>query len=364
MVLQMSGQSDKTSLEIYTSPPDIWRAMFRDCCKAKKSIEYEQYILKDDKAGHKFLSLFTRKVKAGVSVKLMLDTIGCKDLLLSSAFAKFKEAGGIVYFYNPISLRNIFLPSKWLPRNHIKTMLIDGKVCYVGSVCIWDDTTDWHDLQARFTGGLVRDVKRHFATLWPDAKRFAIPPLKSDEEQRKTSYVISQFGFHPNGIYKKLLQGIRSAKKSIKIVTPYFLPPRSLRRALRKAVLRGVEVKIIASEKSDIPLADYVGRSYYLHLLYHGVRVFHYQKTIQHAKYVVIDDNWATIGSTNMDYLSLMQNREANIFTTDRETVAKIQGDFDQCLEDSTEVTVAYYYNMPWWQKFFGFAGRFIRRIL
>lgn len=352
-------------LEIHTKSSEIWKAMYADCAQAKKSIELEQYILKDDKAGHRFLKLFTEKVKAGLDVRLMLDSIGSRDLLLSSAFSEFKQAGGIAHFYNPINLGNIFLPKKWLPRDHIKTLLIDGKVCYIGSACIWEDTSTWHDLQARFTGALVQDVKGDFLSLWAAAGKNKIPFMHKAHAHRKYAYITSsQFGMQPNRIYQEILQAVSRAKKNVCIVTPYFLPPWRLRRALRHAVKRGVDVRVMVSERSDVDIADYVSRSYYPKLIRFGIHILHYQKTILHAKYIIIDDDWATIGSTNMDYLSLFQNREANIFITDKEAVAKVQLDFDSAIKNCQEVSINYYRTRPWWEKLLGYLGRSMRRIL
>ncbi len=361
----MLGPNSKTDLEIYTNASVIWQAMYADCAAAEQSIEFEQYILKDDDAGHKFLKLFTEKVKQGVSVQLMLDRIGSRDLLVSPAFSELINAGGIAYFYNPIDLGTVLTPAKWLPRNHIKTLLIDGKIGYTGSACIWEDTAHWHDLQVRLTGPPVEDIRNEFSRLWAEAgKKQKPPPLHNGRARSNVFYLTSQFSIAPNRIYRELLQGIHHARKNIRIVTPYFLPPWLLRRALYKAVRRGVNVQVMVSEKSDVPIADYVSRSYYPKLFRYGVHIFHYHLTVLHAKYAIVDDNWVTIGSTNMDYLSLLQNREANIFAADAAVAAKVREDFDSCMTDCRAVDMACYRAMPWWQRALGYLGRGMRSIL
>lgn len=351
-------------LTIYTKAADIWEVMYADCAKAQSSIEFEQYILMDDAAGQRFLDLFIEKAKAGVLVRLMLDSIGSRDLLLSPRLSALREAGGVVHFFNPIRMKTILSPRKWLPRNHVKTLLIDGKLGYTGSACMWDMMRDWHDVQARFTGALADEVKRYFIHLWAEAEFKPMPSVPFTPVSGGFSYVVTQFGVRPNRIYRELLRGIDAAKKSVCIVTPYFLPPWMLRHALRRAVRRGVDVRVMVSEKSDVGIADYVSRSYYPPLFRAGVRIFHYQPTVLHAKYVVIDDSWATIGSTNMDYLSLMQNREANIFADDLGVAAKISADFEACLKDCVEVNMAYYRRLGGWKRTLGFLGRGMRRIL
>ncbi len=349
-------------MELYTAVPDIWEAMYAACADAQRSIEFQQYILADDKIGRRFLALLADKARAGVDVRVMVDSIGSRDLFLSPAFAALRQAGARTYFYNPIRL---LTPSLWLPRNHTKILLVDGVVCYTGSVCIWDDTAGWHDLQVRLTGPVIAEVQRDFSRLWAQAGRERVPTISNGHAQRGAFfYLVSQFGPAPNRIYRELLRAMRNAKKSILIVTPYFLPPWLLRRAMRRAARRGVEVRVMVSENSDVAIADHVSHSYYPRLLRHGVRIFHYQKGVMHAKYVVIDDDWATIGSVNMDFLSLLRNREANVFMTDPAAVALVRADFEACLQACREVDMDYYRSLPWWQRVQGRLGRYLKRIL
>jgi cardiolipin synthase A/B len=327
-------------LEVYAQTAAIWEAMYADCARAEKSIVLEQYIMGADESGRRFMELFIAKAKEGVAVRLLLDAIGSCDLLLSPALARLREAGGIVDFYNPVGLKSVFLPLTWLPRNHAKTLIVDDAVFYSGSACVRDDMASWRDLQLRLSTTLLRRPGGAF------------------------THVVSSFGMRANPIYREILRAVREARASIRIVTPYFLPPWLLRRALRQAVKRGVEVQVVVSEDSDVPIAEYVSRSYYPPLLAAGVRIFHYQASFLHSKYVVVDEGWATVGSTNIDYLSLLRNRESNIFTTSPEAVALLLEDFADCMDGSREVGMAYVRRLPLWQRVLGRMGRVIRRIL
>lgn len=348
--------------QIRTSAAAIWRAMLEDCARAQRAIDLEQYILKDDNIGRAFLSLFTEKARQGLRVRLMLDGVGSRGLIPSPALAAFREAGGTAHFFNPIGLNNALVPQKWLPRNHVKTLLVDGKTCYAGSACFDDAMAGWHDMQLRFGGALAAMVERYFDHLW-ERKDSPRPP--GDEAHAGgLCWIVTQSGLRPNRIYQELLRGIGNARHSISIATPYFLPPFLLRHALAAAVRRGVKVRVMLNEKSDVGIADLVCRSYYPSLLRHGVRLFHYQGAVLHAKYVAIDDDWATIGSTNMDYLSLLQNREANVFIRDRETVRDIGDDFGDCLRRCREIGPGYHKNLPAWKRALGRLGRSLRRVL
>lgn len=356
------------SIAFYTSPGEAWDAMYADCLNARKSIEFEQYILLDDAAGRRFLDLFVLKSREGVNVRLMLDGVGSRNLLLSPVIDEIKKAGGRVYFYNLMGWRNIFSLEKWFPRNHNKTMLIDGEIVYVGSVCLSEEMRYWRDMHVRCTGPVVSDVREDFKHLWEQAARKVKIPsgklVKSCDAGKTWNYVVSQHFFRRNPLYSELLREIRKAQSHVYLVTPYFLPPWHLRRALRMAARRGVDVRIMRSEKTDVPFADYVSHSYYPKFLQLGMRIFHFNRTVLHAKYAIIDDSWAMIGSTNMDYLSLLRNREANIVVRDEPTVAAIRGHFNKDMLECREAGMRYYYNIPLFQKIVGYLGRGMKRVL
>src|SRR5690606_1308156 len=145
--------------------------------------------------------LFAQTARGGVRVRLLTDAVGSRDLLLSSAFADFRKAGGEARFYNPLSLGKAFAPSRWLPPSPGKTLLIDGEVGYTGSACINESMAGWHDLQARFAGPLVRDAERDFERLWDAAeggRTLPAPGIQPPPASGGLSYVISQWDRYPN----------------------------------------------------------------------------------------------------------------------------------------------------------------------
>ncbi len=358
--------SSDTQIKFYLSPHETWDAMYQDCQNAKHSIEFEQYILNNDELGEKFAALFAEKSKQNIAVRLILDKVGSSNMVSSPYFQEIRDNGGEVHFYNPITWFNIFLPHTWYPRNHTKTMLIDSSIAYTGGVCLAAYMRDWRDTQARFTGSMIEDVKNDFANLLNAFKkrRRRLPTYLSKIKGNLFRYVISRPHVRANPIYKEMLEKIWAAKKRICIVSPYFLPPKKLRRALYAAALRGVKVQIMTSMKTDVPLADYVGRSYFKQMTHFGIEVLLYKKTVLHAKYSIIDDNWATIGSMNIDYLSLTRNREANIILEDLPTIAEMQGHFDHDMQFCDKAGPDYYRMLPLHVKLIGFLGRVFRRVI
>ena len=152
--------SENTRVQFYSGTSEAWDAMYRDCVMAQESIELEQYILMDDAAGHRFLQLFADKAKAGVRISLILDAIGSRGLIFSSYIDDIRKAGGMVYFYSKVKWQNLFFLARWFPRNHNKTMLIDGKIAYIGSVFMSNEMRSWLDMHMRFTGDLNKEVDK------------------------------------------------------------------------------------------------------------------------------------------------------------------------------------------------------------
>lgn len=361
--------AEDTKLEFFKNTRDVWDAMYRDCSRAEKSIEFEQYILRDDGAGHRFLELFTEKARQGVAVRLLLDRIGSRKLCGSPFVAEIRKSGGEVYFYNSIGWRHLLSPSAWFPRNHTKTMLIDSRIVYIGSACLAEHMRNWRDTQVRFTGRLAQDVMHDFARMWcrpPKCKPPHVHTRRSFGEMRRRlfRYVVTRPLLTDNPIYTEILEQIYKAQHSVRLVTPYFMPPWRLRQALRDAVKRGVDVTLMMGEKTDTPLADRVSQSYFSHFMRDGIRILLYGKTVLHSKYVIVDDNWATLGSTNIDYLSLLRNREANIIIRDPQTIAALSRLFAEDRRECTEIGNDYWRGRPLGFRIGGYLGRTVRHIL
>jgi cardiolipin synthase A/B len=357
----------QTQLQFFTRTSEVWDAMYNDCTDAEKSIEFEQYILRDDTAGKRFLRLFRDKARQGLRVRLILDPLGSRSLRTSPILKEIKEAGGIVHFYNVIGWLNLLFPRRCFPRNHNKTMLVDSRIAYVGSACVEEYMHDWHDLHARITGSLVEEVKQDFDRIRGRSHFMENMKLYQQDllaHERPFRYISTRPQFLPSPIYHELLHEIRKAKTHVYLVAPYFVPPLRFYQALREAVKRGVDVHVMMSEKTDVPVADYVSHTYLPLFIRDGIRIFFYKDCVLHAKYAIIDGNWATMGSTNMDYLSLRHNREANIIIRDAETISELLRQYKADMGNCGEATLSYWKAIPFSQKVKGYAGRTIKKIL
>ena len=344
----------------YLSPHEAWDAMYEDCEQAAKSIELEQYIFENDAVGRKFMRLFIRKAAQGVRVFVICDKFGSRTFTGSRLVRLLRRGGGHFRFYNRVGWIDILRPWRWYPRTHVKALLIDSTIAYTGGVCFALYMHDWRDTHIRVTGPVTEQMRQAFdrAERRHDRnKRPLLPPTgKSDFTYLQNYPLLSWFV-----IYDELVRAITRAQRYIYLTTAFFAPNRRFRRLLAHAALRGVEVRILVPKKSEFALADWICLSYSHGLLRAGARIFHYRPFVLHAKTVVIDDNWATVGSTNMDILSFFRNRESNIVTTNAAAVAELKQQFMADLEESDELTLEEMNRQPLWKKAIGYVSRLFR---
>ena len=332
----------------YLSPAETWDAVYKDCVEAKKSILIEQYIFENDEIGQKFLRLLADKAKAGLDVRILCDAVGSSSLINSSLIEELRANGGRFNFYNSLKFLHFMKPRRLFPRTHVKVMMIDAEIAYVGGICIAQRMANWRDTQIRITGPVVRKIKEILECNFAGVRHSEI---KGNASNSDFSYIQSAPKFFRHPIYKALLQAIDRAKDYVYISMGFFVPTRRLRRFLRRAASRGVKIVLLIPERSDNYLADLACLSFAAKLLKAGIRIMRYQPTILHNKTVVIDGVWGTVGSSNMDSLSLFHNREANLIIENKEALAEMEKDFLQDLHNSQELTIDFLKQMPLWKK-------------
>lgn len=360
-VTAMTKEENLIPSALYHTADDAWSGLLADLSAAQSDISLEQYIFADDEAGRPFFDLFIQKAREGVSVRLILDAVGSHTLRGSDTLLDMVEAGVKVHFYNEIGIDKIFSPRRWFPRNHCKTVIIDSRLVYIGSACVAEEMRDWRELQFRFDdSAAVKEVQNDFDSLWESmqtGKRLmfgsAPPPFEADG--RALRYVSSRRPWRKtNPLYRELLWRIDHAQNNIRLATPYFMPPYRLRRALKRATKRGVRVALLMSEKTDVMIADWIARFYYPGLMRSGIGITLMTPDILHAKYMIVDGEWASIGSTNLDYLSFFRNREANVVLGYQEVIAEMIATFDEDVRGAYEAKRAHY---PFREIFMILAG-------
>jgi cardiolipin synthase len=240
-------------------------------------------------------------------------------------------------------------------RNHRKILIIDTKLGHIGGVNIRDDMRTWRETHARLRGPVVRAMAQSFSSLWAKCN-ISVPHLVKKPKQQ----VAMQYAFVPNSpgrrrgyTYKAICKAIATSSSRVWITVPYFIPNLHLLYLLKKASLRGVDVRVLLPEKNDLPVLGIAMHSYFGTLLRAGVGIYLYQPAVLHAKVIVCDFGWATLGSMNLDSVSIRCNLEANIVTTNAASVEDLAKHFLVDLAQSKALTYDLWQQRPAKQKIF-----------
>lgn len=347
----------------YTKSRDAWDAMLDACRHAEQTIYIEQYILDDDTIGNRFMDICEGKAKAGLDVRVLLDWWGCKSLIRSERFTQLKQSGVKVQIYNPPSFPFITRYALF-PRDHRKILIVDGTTAFAGGVCMYDKITHWRDTMVKVGPGLAEELTYIFNHTWEKAKNDKTinthPPKEGEADA--TLYVNAP---DSDEYYLRdaLMSQIQNAQHTIKLTTPYFTPGKRLMRALLGAMKRGVDVHIMLSDYSKY--APYVvGKHSAGRLIDAGALFYYYRPVMLHAKTMIIDEQWAAVGSCNLDGLSLHVNQEASIVTTNDEAVRTLSHHFDDDVMHAHEFTAKDWQARPVLQKICGVAFQPLKRFL
>jgi cardiolipin synthase A/B len=342
-----SAIQDGNRVEILRNGVEIFPSMLQAIRSAKKTINFECYLYIDGRIGREFAEAFAERARAGVEVRIILDAVG--SIGMSKEIIDFLERNGCdVEIYHPIRWYTLSTANH---RTHRKMLIVDGRVGFTGGVGIADmwlgdagSPDQWRETQVRVEGPAVIQMQFAFMDNWIKSRGELLTGLNHFPE-------IEAAGPHRVQVIKsspsegsstaKLLYviSIVSAKRSIHISNAYFIPDRDTIRALESAVRRGVDVKVIVpGEFTDVPIVRAASRLHYEHLLKRGIRIFEYQGTMMHAKTMVVDGIWATVGSSNFDARSFRLNDEVNVNIYDEEIAVRMELMFSEDLDRSQEI--------------------------
>lgn len=316
---------------------------------AQRSVNLEYYEFSPGEVAAAVLDALVERARAGVEVRVIVDAAGSFGTP-SSFFDRLRAAGGQMRWYNPFRVQTWQRVNN---RTHRKLMTIDGTTGFIGGAGIADrwltgtrTSPPWRDTVFRLEGDMVAGLVSSFSENWLEcageilsgSKQFG---LTAADEGPRGFVVISTP--HGGGTQARILFQalIQSARKSIRITTPYFLPDHSARRALAEAARRGVEVQILtAGPHIDHPMVRKLSRDSSRRLLGAGAELFEYQPAMIHAKLMTVDEQWSVVGSANFDHRSFALNDEVNLAVLDSALAATIEGDFRDDLRESQRLTL------------------------
>lgn len=306
--------------------------LWKDINNADTSIYIEMYIFLDDKIPpYNFTELLINKAKEGISVVLVLDTFGSKELTHQD-IKSMENAGISINFF-----------SDWLRRTHRKIVMIDEKIVFFGWANIKNSTRNRLDLQVRIKGEIInKPFLKSFAYTYKMAggkdKKILAYSKKWFFKKIKSFVIENLPGHKMYGLTDYYKEKIIHAKKHIKITTPYFMPPRRMIALLDDAQRRGVRVEIIIPYDTDIKELNKINYYYIKELTGMGM-VFYAMKQMNHAKMMIIDDKEGVIWSQNIDHLSFSHNLEIGAFFTQKIMVHKLIDIFDEWKKKSVSYT-------------------------
>ena len=344
---------------MYSDGKEFFEALLKSLNKAKKSINIEFYIFKNDDIGTKILDILEEKAKNGVEVRLLYDSVGSR-LLNRDVLKKLRAVGGKTGEFFPSWLKFINLNMNF--RNHRKIVVIDNKIGFVGGFNVGDEYLGkdkkfgyWRDTHIKFKGSAVKDLNLRFLADWRYATKEEVDLSHvleiSDENIGEPNIGMQIVSSGPNlsdryEIKLAYLKMIQRAKKYLYIQSPYLIIDKSIADSLKLASASGVDVRIMIPGKGDHPFVYWANLVYAGELLDYGVKIYHYDKNaFLHAKTVVIDDEVCSIGTANMDTRSFELNFEVNAFIYS-ETISKQQkGEFKKDIFKCEELTLEKYKN-------------------
>lgn len=293
---------------------------------------------------------------------MIVDPFGSYPLLFSRWPYRLRQAGVGFHFYNLPWTRSRI--SGLLPRDHRKLLILDRETAYTGGVCIDQRMADWRDTEVRITGPVVAECVWTFDRIWNEVEqREPVPKLPPFRGDGPTTLLTSDPSIRRNVFFEALIRELEGAQNSVALTSPYFIVHERLTCLLGQLARRGVRVQVIFANHSHPGLRSLALLSAG-ELLAAGVELWLYDQTMLHAKTAVIDHRWASIGSSNLDYLSLFANQEANLVTTDPVAVATLAAHFAADCRHAVRLTADDWRQRPLWQKAYGHLLQPVRRVL
>ena len=357
--------SEGNLLTLLRSGVEYFPALARSIEQAKTEVYLETYIFADDQTGQKIADVLCRAAQRGVSVHVLLDGFGARDMA-PTLLQRMLDAGVDVLVYrrkvSPLTLRR-----HRLRRMHRKITVVDGRIAFVGGINVIDDMNTpgqvppRYDYAAQIEGPLLAPIHYEVARLW---RWVALANLYPRPRERQAKIDVSPKGKqraallvrdnirHRADIEDAYLEAIDAACDEIIIANAYFLPGIRFRHALARAAGRGVRVVLLLQARVEYLLLHYASRALYGTLLDAGIEIHEYHQSFLHSKVAVIDGHWATIGSSNIDPFSLMLAREANLVVDDTTFAGELRSSLRTAMQSGTiQVAKSSWHQQSLWRK-------------
>ena len=357
-------------VQLIMSGKDKFDLLFEDIRQAKSSVHLEYFNFRNDSIASLLFDLLREKRKQGVEVRALFDGFGndSNNQPLKKHHIKSLRADSIdIHEFDPV--RFPWVNHIW-PRDHRKIVVIDGHIAYTGGMNVADyyivgtkQVGEWRDMHCRIEGPVVNELQDIFARIWKKVTKEQLNDEKYYQAKDKGDKMVGIANREPNRTNKIMRQfyisALDDAQDSIKIINPYFTLTPSVKKAIHRAIKRGVKVDILVSAKSDIPLTpDAV--FYNVHkLMKKGANIWLYQPGFHHSKIMMVDGRFCTVGSTNLDARSLRYDYEVNALIINKQVTQELQDMFMRDTRKSVLLTPEEWNKFrTGWQKFRGWFAQ------
>lgn len=351
---------------------DKFKLLFKDIKDAEHHIHLEYFVINDDKIGSELLNLLCEKANEGLEIRIVIDDVGSS--ISSKMKRKLKDCGIEMHTFMPVLFSNS--TGKMNYRDHRKIVVIDGKIGYVGGINVSDSYVNanndryWRDTHIRITGEAVKPLQILFFTTWDfvSGDELEISKTYFPKHNCKTNIPLQIAASGPDTDWSNIMEAIfvaiTNAEDHVYITTPYFIPNPEILTALQVISRSNITVKIIVPKTSDSWIAEYATNSYLEMLLEAGVEVYHYTKGFIHAKTMVVDGVFSTVGTTNMDYRSFNINFEVNALIYNKEISRQLTEFFNDDLKDCEKLDLKSWQNRSKRTKFIEAIARLMAPLL
>lgn len=328
---------DIRDITIFTEGDELFDAMLADFASARYRVWLESYIFADDGVGQQFVEVLTHCRARGVDVRVRVDALGSRFSLSGGAARKLRDSGVRFEWCHPWQWRRPWLFHR---RNHRKLAVVDDRAAYLGGFNITElysrrisGNARWRDTHLRLSGSSVVGAIQAFEAFGKGDLAW-----HSGGNGSQFEWVTNHGRKCRHRLRCLLKDRITAARKRIWLTTPYFVPDAGTQRDLCEAAISGVDVRLLVPGKNDVPFVQWAARAAYSKLLASGVRIFEYQPRVLHAKTLIVDDDWSTVGTANFDYRSFFINYELNLIVNSHSLNADLAGIFEEDLKVSVEV--------------------------
>lgn len=366
--------TDGNQVELLKSGREKFDDMFAEIMKAKHHVHLEYFNFRNDSIANELFNILAKKAAEGVEVRALFDDFGNmsnNQPLKNSHLKKLRRQGISIYRFDPIRFPYI---NHVLKRDHRKIVVVDGKVAYMGGMNVADyyiNGTEvvgkWRDMHMRVEGPAVSELQKIFLDMWKVVTKENLmqepayfPEPVSVCDSVEMAIVDRYPGRTPELIRHAYVSSINAAEHKIQLINPYFVPTHSIKKALKKAIDRGIEVEIMISSKSDIPFTPDASLYFAYKLVKRGAKVYLYNGGFHHSKIMMVDDSFCTLGSANLNSRSLRYDYEVNAFMFNEEVTDELIQMFEDDKLSSTPLTKEVWKQRTPWKRFVGwFANLF-----